>query len=227
MLKKKRVLELIIILSCFSLLNGCATGIRNYTKKDLFPKMYEEKPLTILILPPMNESTAADAKEFYATTIQEPISFFGYYTLPYVITSEIFKMEGIYDSELLYNQSLSKFHEFFGADAVLFTTIRKWDKNYYVLAANLIISIDCELKSTKTSDTLWKYNGTIVIDLSGNSGGGIAGLIVDAIETAVKTAATDYVPHAKTANYMALKSIPYGYYHPLANQDMLQEIIGQ
>ena len=76
-----------------------ACGPTKTTKLTEFPLMYEENPVSILILPPMNESTAADAKEYYSTTIQEPLAFSGYYTFPYPITSDILKMEGIYDTE--------------------------------------------------------------------------------------------------------------------------------
>ena len=46
-----------------------------------------------------------------------------------------------------------------------------------------------------------------------------AGLIADAIATAVSTAMADYVPYARQANYRALASMPYGKYHPEHNQD--------
>ncbi|WP_320041475.1 GNA1162 family protein [uncultured Desulfobacter sp.] len=190
--------------------------------------MYEESPLSILILPPMNESTAADAKEYYSTTIQEPLAYAGYYTFPYPLTTELLKMEGIYDSELLTDIPLAKFKEYFGADAVLFTTIKQWDLCYMVIASNLTVSIDCVLKSTSTDQELWKYNGTIVVDLSGgNSGGGIAGLIASAIVTAVNTAIADYVPYARQANYRAIHSLPYGKYHPQHNKDQNSEFIDQ
>jgi hypothetical protein len=176
----------------------------------------------------MNDSTAAEAKDYYATTIQEPLSFRGYYVFPYEITADILKMEGIYDAELLKNIPLQKFHEYFGTDAVLFTTIKKWDLSYMVLAANLTISIDCELKSTKSNVTLWRYTGTVVVDLSGgNTGGGIGGLIVKAIVAAVSSAMADYVPHARTANYMALDSMPYGKYHPLHGKDREHQFMDQ
>jgi hypothetical protein len=190
------------------------------TKGDKFPTIYEELPTSILILPPINESTAADAKEYYATTIQEPLSFLGYYVFPYEITTEILKMEGIYDAELMKDLPLQKFREYFGTDAVLFTTIKKWNLSYMVLAANLTVSIDCELKSTKSNATIWQYNGTVVVDLSGgDAGGGIAGLIVKVIVTAISAAMVDYVPHARTANYTALSTLPYGKYHPLYGKD--------
>ena len=208
------------------LLSACAPKMS--TKLVEFPLMYEEMPASILILPPMNESTAADAKEYYSTTIQEPLAFTGYYTFPYQITSEILKMEGIYDTELLVNLPLSQFKEYFGADAVLFTTIKKWDLSYVVLASTLTISIDCKLKSTTSNQILWKYTGTVVVDLSGgNTGGGLAGLIAKAIVTAIQSAVADYVPYARQANYRALSSMPYGKYHPEHNQDQQIQFIDQ
>ncbi|MCP4763660.1 MAG: hypothetical protein GY870_17955, partial [archaeon] len=198
------------------------------TKSSEFALMYEEQPLSIVILPPMNESTAADAKEYYSTTIQEPLAYTGYYTFPYPITSEILKMEGIYDTELLVDLPLSKFKEYFGADAVLFTTIKKWDLSYMVIASSLTVSIDCSLKSTTSDQVLWTYIGTVVVDLSGgNSGGGLAGLIVKTVITAVNSAVADYVPYARQANYRALYSMPYGKYHPQHNKDQNIEFIDQ
>ena len=217
---------LILSILVLPLLSACAPKMT--TKSTAFPLMYEERPASILILPPMNESTAADAKDYYSTTIQEPLAFTGYYTFPYTITSEILKMEGIYDTELLVNLPLSKFKEYFGADAVLFTTIKKWDLRYMVLASTLTVSIDCKLKSTISNQTLWKYTGTVVVDLSGgDTGGGLAGLIAKAIVCAVQSAVADYVPYARQANYRALSSMPYGKYHPQHNKDQQVQFIDQ
>jgi len=221
----KNVKNILLLIMIVLLTSACASKT---TKFDAFPLMYEEAPLTILILPPMNETTAADAKEYYSTTIQEPLAFTGYYTLPYPITSEILKMEGIYDSELLVNLPLPKFKEYFGADAVLFTTIKKWDLSYMVIASNLTVSVDCALKSTMSDQILWKYCGTVVVDLSGgDAGGGLAGLIVKAIVTAVSTAMADYVPCARQANYQALYTMPYGKYHPQHGEDQQVEFVDQ
>lgn len=205
-------------------LSSC--GPRMTTKISEFPGMYEEKPLSILILPPINETTAADAKEYYATTIQEPLAYKGFYVLPYPITSEILKMEGIYDAELLKDVPLEKFKTYFGADAVLFTTIKKWDMAYAVIAAALTVSIDCQLKSTTSNRVLWQYTGTVTVDLSGgNAGGGIAAIIVKAIVTAVNSAMADYVPYARKANYIALQTIPYGKYHRFYGKDQKVQFV--
>lgn len=210
------------------LLSACVQPPKMSTKLAEFPIMYEETPASILILPPMNESTAADAKQYYSTTIQEPLAFTGYYTFPYPITSEILKMEGIYDTELLTDVPLTKFREYFGADAVLFTTIKQWDLSYMVLASTLTVSIECKLKSTKTNRILWEYTGTVVIDLSGgDTGGGLVGLIAKVIATAVSSAVADYVPYARLANYRALSSMPYGKYHARHNKDQQFQFIDQ
>lgn len=187
--------------------------------------MYNELPRSLLIMPPINLSTAADAKDYYATTVEMPIAFQGYYTFPYELTSEILKQEGIYDAELVYDMPLNKFQEYFGADAVLFTKIVKWDTSYTVIASSLTVSIDAEIKSTKTSQTLWKYNGTVVVDLTGNnSGGGVAGLIASAIATAINTAAADYTKYARQANGRFVGTVPVGPYHPLYLKDQQIQI---
>ena len=222
----KRMLVLGILLSLVEMVTGCVP--KATTKGEEFPLMYEETPLTILILPPMNESTAADAKQYYATTVQEVLSYWGYYVFPYEVTSDMLKMEGIYDAELIRNVSLVKFREYFDADAVLFTTIKKWDLNYMIIASYLTVSIDEELKSTKTDQTLWSYNGTVVVDLSGGDiGGGLGALIAKAVIAAVSSAMADYVPYARQANYRALSSFPFGKYHPNFMTDQSMQFIDQ
>ncbi|MFK4765176.1 GNA1162 family protein [Desulfobaculum sp. SPO524] len=216
--------RLMAVVLCAVLLGGCAKTV---TKQDRFPGMYEEEPTSILLLPPMNQSTAADAKQYYSTTIQEPLSQSGYYTFPMPITDEILKQEGVYDTEMLYNLPVNKFKEYFGADAVLFTTIRKWDLVYMVIAGNLTVSFDSEIRSTTTNRVLWKYNGTVVVDLSGGGGADPISLVFKAVVTAVNCAAADYVPYAKLANYRAYSALPVGKYHARHMKDQSDKIIDQ
>lgn len=217
-------IKLILVASFLAILTGCASPVL-VTKEQEFPGMYNELPRSLLIMPPINLSTAADAKDYYATTVEMPIAFQGYYTFPYELTSEILKQEGIYDAELVYDMPLNKFQDYFGADAVLFTKIVKWDTSYAVIASSLTVSIDAEIKSTKTSQTLWKYNGTVIVDLSGNnSGGGLAGIIVGAVATAINTAAADYTKYARQANGRFVGTVPVGPYHPLYLKDQQVQI---
>ncbi len=191
--------------------------------------MYEEKPLSILVLPPINVTTAADAKDYYATTIASPLAFRGFYVLPIEVTSDILKSQGIYDTETIRNHPVAKFKEYFGADAVLYTEINKWSTSYVVVAANLTVAFRATLKSTATEKILWEYSGTIVVDLTGraNSGNPIADLIVGAVATSIAAAAADYVPYATRVNVQILQTIPAGKYNDEHLKDQAVAFVDQ
>ena len=228
MITKKNIFFICSLLLML-ILTGCATGPTYTTKITEFPKMYDQKPRSILILPPMNESTDAEAKDYYMTTVEMPFAMMGYYTFPVEMVSDIMKQEGVYDTEVLYNMPLSKFYDYFGADTVLFTKIKKWDVSYAVVASSLTVVIESKIVSTKTSEELWTYTGAVVVDLSGgNSGsGGIAGLVASAIVTAINTAAADYVKYAHVANSRIIYTLPAGPYSNLYLKDQDMKLIDQ
>jgi len=225
MIKKKLVayFTLTILILTFT---GC--GPAYITKGVAFPKMYDQQPKSLLILPPMNESTDAEAKDYYMTTTEMPFALMGYYTFPTEMVSDIMKQEGIYDTELLYNMPLNKYAEYFGADAVLFTKIKKWDVSYAVIASSLTVSIEARIVSTKTSEELWEYTGTVVVDLSGgDTGGGLAGLIAKVVVAAINTATADYVKYAKIANNRIIYTLPVGPYNEDYMKDQNVKLINQ
>lgn len=227
MINTKFMLSLMSFLSMF-ILSGCVAGPSTITKGEAFPKMYDQQPRSILILPPMNESTDAEAKDYYMTTTEMPFALMGYYTFPTEMVSDIMKQEGLYDTELLYNMPLDKYYEYFGADTVLFTTIKQWDLSYMVLASKLTVEIEAKIVSTKTSEELWKYTGSVVVDLSGgNSSGGIGGLIANLVATAINSAAADYVQHAHTANKRLIYTLPAGPYNETHMKDQSEVIVNQ
>lgn len=225
-MKYLRLMGGLALLLALLVATGCAPKM--VTKGSEFPKMYEEQPQSLLVLPPINESTDVEAKPYYMTTVEMPFAQSGYYVFPVEMVSDIMKQEGVYDTELLYQVPLDKFYEYFGADAVLYTHIKKWDVAYMVIASSLTVAVESEIVSTKTSEVLWKYNGTVVVDLSGgNQGGGIAGLIVSAVATAINTAAADYVKYAHVANAQLISSLPAGPYSQMYLKDQSTKIVDQ
>jgi hypothetical protein len=221
---------ILVLLSMVMFLSACVQGPTYVSKQKAFPALYEERPLSIVVLPPINMTSAADAKEYYATTIAEPLSYAGYYIYPIEVTNDILKNEGLYDTESSEGLPPEKYKQFFGADAVMYIKILKWDTSYFVLGGNVTVAVDCLLKSTTTGRDLWKYRGSIVVDTSGNSnnsGGGIAGLVAKLIVTAIATATTDYVPIAKQVNLITISSMPYGKYNPNFDKDRDAQIILQ
>lgn len=215
---------LFLLMSVLLVLSACAP--KQITKYEAFPNVYAERPLAILVLPPINETTAADAKEYYSVTIAEPMTLAGYYIYPIEVVSEIMKNEGGYDTETLLNIPPEKFREYFGADAVMYIWIQKWSTSYYVIGGNVTVSLRSVIKSTTTGEDLWHYEGTIIEDTSvSSSGGGLAGLAVALVATAIKTAATDYVPIAKRANYVIINTMPLGQYHQNHNKDRDEKVV--
>lgn len=203
------------------LISSCS-GLPIQTKADAYPAMYDDrKPLSVLVIPAINNSTAAEATDFFNVTITEPLSNVGYYTMPVEIVKDIFQKEGIVDSTMIKGLPTSIFKKNFGADAVLFVTINKWDKQYVVIAGNVSVSMDYVMLSTETSEVIWSYSATQTIDTTAESSGFI---MLDILSTAITTATTDYVPIAKQVNYQAFTALPHGGYSDLHGLDQEQSI---
>jgi|TARA_B110000977_G_scaffold916_1_gene1309 hypothetical protein len=203
-------------------LAGCGS-IPTQTKLEAYPAMYDDRqPLSVLVIPAINKTTAADATDYFNVTITEPLSNLGYYTMPVEIVKDIFLKEGIVDSQMIKGIPTSVFRKNFGADAVLFVTINAWDKNYIVISGNVTVSMEYVMLSTDSNEILWQYSATQVIDTTADSSGFI---IADLIATALTTATTDYVPIAKQVNYQAFAGLPHGQYSSLHRTDMEQAIL--
>lgn len=213
-----KLFKSLFLLVGLTVLAGCQST--QITKGEAFPKMYTEQPKSILIVPAINNTTAAESSDFITTTLAEPLTYHGFYVAPIELVTSIFQQEGVLDGAQLHSLDPQIFGQQFGVDAVLFVTIDTWQTNYYVIAGNVEVGLQYRLVSTKTGQELWAYKDHLVVDTSSNdSGGGLVGLVVDLAATAINTATTDYVPIAKRVNYMALSSAPVGHYHSQHNKD--------
>ena len=198
----------------FIFLTACAGP--TLTKRDAFPSMYgTNKPLSMVVVPAINESTAADAGDLLNVTVAQPFANHGYYVMPVSIVSDIFRSEGVIDGTQMKGVPTKIFKDSFGADSVLFLTINQWETNYIVIAGNVTVGIEYVLLSTETNEILWSYQHSLVIDTSGSSGN----VFVDILATAINTAATDYIPIAAQVHMNAVKAMPYGAYHPQTGLD--------
>jgi len=212
-------LKIILLGFLMLLMSGCVTNTT--TKAAAYPEMYKEKPTAILVVPAINQSTAADAPILYESTINEPLSNAGFYVLPMEVTNRFLRNEGFVEGEALKDIPPQKFAEPFGADAVLYVTINKWDTNYYVIGGNVTVGAKFLMKSCKTGTTLWSYQDEIPVNTSGDSSGG---LLAALIATAITTGMQDYVPVARNVNLMTLRSVPFGKYHKKHDKDQTQGI---
>jgi len=206
----KKILIVAGILSL--LLNSCSTT-KIATRKDLYGGLYTEKPISVLVMPPINRSTNVEAKEYFHSTLCVPLANAGYYVLPPLLSMEMLKKESAYDAELFLDNSVNKFGDYFGADVALFTIIHKWDKA--PIAAKVYVGIEYILKSTKTNEVLFSRYGHITYDASiQSSGGGLAGALISMAASAINTALTEHIKVARACNTYSLNVLPSGKYNP-------------
>lgn len=211
----KNILFLIVIAVVF--LTSCTTTAP-ITKSIAYKGMYDEKPLTVLLMPPINRSTNVEAKEYFHSTLNIPIANAGFYVIPTFFSMEILKKESAYDAELFLNTPLTKFGEVFGADLAVFTIIHKWDKSG--LAAKVYVQVEYIIKSTKTNEIVYTRTGDVTYDASVSTGaGGAWGALADIAASAINTAATKYVDVARACNAYTFKDLPAGRYSPIYGTD--------
>ena len=198
---------LICVLSAL-LLSSCATVVTRGTQ---YPKMYEEKPVSVVIMPPINQTNFVEAKEYFYTTMYLPLAEKGYYVFSPYLTMEMLQEESAYDSELFLESDLSAFKNFLDADAAMFTIIKSWSRNN--VGGKITAGVEYILRSTKTGETLYKREGLITVDTSVNAGGsGLAGALVNMAATALNTATTDKVVAGRQCTYFVLSDMPEGKY---------------
>lgn len=210
---KVRVLFLVAVAA---LLSSCATT-SPLKKGEQYAKFYDEKPITLLVMPPINNSTNVEAKELLYTSISRPLIEAGYYVVSPHLAMDIFKAESAYDSELFVDQSVGMFGKVFGADAVVFTTIDSWEKVGYGIRTKISYMI----KSTRTNEVIFDKSCDLYLSLRVESGNNsLIGILATEIASAINTALTDHIIAARKCNYYILSDIPCGKYSPMYMQDM-------
>jgi hypothetical protein len=166
-------------------LSGCQTAA---------PKDYTEfrraRPRSILVLPPINESTDVRATYSMFTTMTRPIAELGYYVFPVVIVDQMMKENGLTMPSDMQQAPLAKLRDVFGADAVLHVTIYEYGSKYQVISSNTIVRARAKLVDLRSSTTLWE--GSVTAQSAGQSG------LLEAVVTQVVNKITDQ-PHMVAA----------------------------
>jgi hypothetical protein len=142
------------------------------------------------------------------------------------VVYDVLQQEGLFDTETMLNVPPNKFKEFFGADAVLYVTLLEWNSKYFLTSGSVDVKAACELRSTQTGETIWFYDEEVSANTTGESGGasGLAGLLVKAVTTAIKTATQSYIPLARDASAKIFLAMPYGKYHEEYDHDQKNKV---
>lgn len=205
----------ILIAACSLLLASCET--MNHTRGELYPKMYEEKPVALLVMPPINNSNNVEAKDLLYTSISQPLAEAGYYVISPHLAMEIFKEESAYDAENFIEGNVGMFGKVFGADAVVFSVIEEWKKKGFGIQTKLTYIV----KSTRSNEVLFSRTCDLYLDLSDDNyyGGGLIGSLANLAVSAINTALTEHIVAARNCNTFIFNDIPQGKYRSEHLQD--------
>lgn len=173
---------------------------------------YEHQPTSILVLPVLNETSAAEAPLAFSSTITHPLVERGYYVFPVQPTLAILEANGIYEGGQLTTIAPQKFHEILGADALLYVTLQAWDTNYAVISSSVEVAMNYRMLDARTGELLWEKSERKILDSNAghSTSDPLAGLVAALIESAINAASSDYVPLARQANAAALAGLPPG-----------------
>lgn len=163
---------------------GCATKPYDYTNFRSY------KPRSILVLPPINESTDVKGTYGYLSTVTMPIAELGYYVYPVAMVDQFFKENGMPMAGDMHQAPLDKIREITGADSVLYITLKQYGTKFVILNSVTIVTADAKLVSTKDAAVLWQGTLSAQQDSSGGQNNLIA-MLISALVTQMVSKSTD------------------------------------
>ncbi|MDO9198392.1 MAG: DUF799 family lipoprotein [Rhodoferax sp.] len=199
------------------LLMGCVT---QPTKKDM-SAFTAAAPRSILVVPSINKSLDVDAPNYVLAALPIPIAEKGYYVFPVNTTKYVLEQEGYYEGERIHQQPTEGLAKLFGADAVLYVSINRWDAQYALITTTVTVDFDYRLVS-KDGTEIWKENKRMQYSPQNNNSGGspMVMLISAVINAAIARAAPNYMPLTQQANQqvfvMGPNPLPDGPYRATA-----------
>lgn len=192
-------------------------------KRSDYSQFRAEAPRSILVVPVINKSVDVNAPDYFLATIAEPLAERGYYVFPVNMVKSVLADDGLSDANLVHSGDPRRLGELFGADAVMYISIERWDAKYIVLSTSVTVELNYAIKSAHSGQELWANHQTVVYTPQANNNGGMAGLIADAIAAVLAKAAPNYIPLARQANNQAINfkytGLPAGPYDARFGQD--------
>ncbi|MCF7521969.1 DUF799 domain-containing protein [Neisseria sp. ZJ106] len=152
----------------------------------------ESSPKSILVLPPLNESPDINATAGMLASATRPLAESGYYVFPVAVVNETFKQNGLTQPADIHQVKLDKLHQIFGADAVLYITVKQYGTSYQVIQSDTRVSAEATLIDSKTGKTLWTGSASASSIENQNSGqSGLLGMLVSALIDQIASSVTD------------------------------------
>jgi hypothetical protein len=163
-------------------LAGCAT-----------PKAYDytafrqHPPRSILVLPPLNQSTAVEGTYSYLSTVSMPLAERGYYVFPVAVIDQLMKENGLPTAGEMHEVAPAKLAEITGADAVLYIVLHKYGSKFLLVGTTTTVEVSARLVDARSGTLIWSGKALAQQSSNANSGNLIADLIGAAITQIVNS----------------------------------------
>lgn len=146
-----------IVLSCTlgicAFVTGCATQSRPPADYAAF---LDAKPASLLVLPPLNDSTDVKATPGVWAQATQPLAEAGYYVMPITLVDETFKQNGLTAAADIHEVSAQKLQEFFGADAAVYLRVKQYGTRYSVISSDTVVAVEARIVDLRTGKQLWE-----------------------------------------------------------------------
>lgn len=182
-------LSVFSVIAVAILLGGCAT---NKAPQYDYTAYQKSKPVTLLVMPPVNESPDVKATPAVWAHATLPLSEAGYYVLPVTLVDETFKQNGVNSANEAADIPYSKLRDFFGADAAVYIKVKKYGTSYAVIASDTRVEVQARIVDLRSGELLWEGNAVASsAEQQQQNQGGLAGLLVAALVNQIIGTTTD------------------------------------
>jgi hypothetical protein len=212
----------IITAASVLLLCACAAPVQQQIDYTAFR---QNRPRSILVLPPVNQSPEVKATASFLGTATMPLAESGYYVIPVTLSEETFKQNGVTVSEEAQAIEIGKLREIFGADAALYITVTRFGTSYRLVNSVVEAAASAKLIDLRSGQELWSGRAVVALGNNNNNSGGLIGMLVGAVVSQIaNTVADKSHDAARMANYQMLPAghrngMLFGPYHPKFGTD--------
>lgn len=124
-------------------------------------------PRSILVVPAINMSLNVDAPSYLLTTLTEPLAEKGFYVFPVNTVKYVLEQEGYYEAEQVHRQPPEALAKLFGADAVLYVTIKRWDVAGLIMTGTSTVQVEYRIVNKDGTD-IWQTSERLQWDVESN-----------------------------------------------------------
>ncbi len=176
------------------------------------------KPRSILILPPMSNSTDVRATYSYLSTVTFPVAEKGFYVFPVAMIDQMMKENGMPSANEMHQASIKKIREIINPDAILYLTLERYGTSYVVVDSQTTVTVFGKLISTLTGEVIWEGRAS-ANDASSSGNSGLLGVVLGAvIKQAINSSVDQAHKIAPQANQILFNNqdsgLLNGPYHP-------------